>query len=389
MTDLRDVVMVSLRDQPDFDDLPEDRSFVRDRIRFLQVGGAIGILSSLVMTGVEFFRNDLFRVAPSLLFSVVAPLLLLWLRLRPEDLAKILTGFAGLILVQQIAGAFLSANEILMLIWYSVFPLTYFFLLGFRRALGWNAIAMVGITAGYLLFPALNRIPPVPLALFLSALLAYGVAVALAWYHYRVIHAYQIRLTHEAVLDGLTGALRRKAGLDQLSKLMAQSGRIPEMALSIALLDIDDFKSINDKDGHQSGDRVLSRVAETILSVVRKGDIFVRLGGEEFLLLLPGRSLAEADPLAENLRQRIERGVLRSDGTRVTVSIGLTQYRPGDSMADLLRRADHLMYIAKRGGKNSVCIREDAASDPAAPFPETEPAAPEGIRTLPGVSPAG
>lgn len=378
MTEIRGTLMLSFRDSPDCDDLPEDRRFIRDRIRFLQVGGLIGILSSLVMAGIEFFRNDLFRVVPSVLFALVAPLLLLWLWRRPEDLRKILTGFAGLILVQQIAGAFLSANEILMLIWYPVFPLTYFFLLGFRRALGWNAVAMVGIAAGYIFFPVLNPIPPVPLSLFLSALFAYGVAVALAWYHYRVIHAYQVRLTHEAVLDGLTGALRRKAGLDQLSKLMAQAVRIPEMALSIALLDIDDFKRINDQEGHQSGDGVLSNVAESIRSIVRKGDLFVRLGGEEFLLVMPGRSLAEADPLAENLRRRIEQSVLRSDGTRVTVSIGLTQYRPGEPMTDLLRRADHLMYKAKRGGKNSVCAREESSSDPAIAFPETELSSPEG-----------
>ena len=370
--------MATNREQADIQDLPEDRSFIRDRIRFLRVGGVIGILSSLVMTGIESFRNDFFRVLPSVLFSVVAPLLLLWLRRRPQDLERILTGFAGLILIQQLSGAVLSANEILMLIWYPVFPLTYFFLLGFRRALVWNAVAMIGITAGYTLFPVLTRMPPVPPAVFLSALLAYGVAVALAWYHYGVIHAYQLRLTREAALDGLTGAFLRKAGLDQLSRLMAQAGRISGMALSIALLDIDDFKSINDQDGHQSGDQVLAMVGESIRSVVRKGDVFVRLGGEEFLLLLPGRSLEEADPLAENLRRRIEESVFRSDGTRVTVSIGLTQYRPGEPMAELLRRADNLMYSAKRGGENSVCAREEPSPERPFSFPETERAAPEG-----------
>ena len=369
--------MATNRERADVQELPEDKSFIRDRIRFLKVGGVIGILSSLVMTGIEFSRNDLVRLLPSVLFSVVAPLLLLWLRQRPQALNRILTAFAGLILIQQISGALLSSNEILMLIWYPVFPLTYFFLLGVRRALVWNAVAMVGITVGYVLFPVLARIPPVPPAMFLTALLAYGVAVVLAWYHYGVIHAYQLRLMREATLDGLTGAFLRKAGLDHLSRLMAQAERISGMTLSIALLDIDDFKSINDQDGHQSGDRVLAMIGESIRSVIRKGDIFVRLGGEEFLLLLPGRSLKEADPLAENLRRRIEEGVFRSNGTRVTVSIGLTQYRTGEPMAELLRRADNLMYSAKRGGKNCVRTQEERSPEQDLFVPETGLASPE------------
>lgn len=347
-------------------DPEEDRDFIRDRIRFLHIGGWIGVFASVSMTIVELYRNEFFRVIPSLLFSVIAPFLILGLSRNMENYRKILTGFASLILFQQILGAFLSFNEVLMLIWYPVFPLTYFFLLGYQRALRWNAIALASIVTGYVFFPFLNRIPPVSFPIFLSAVLAYSVAVVLAWYHYRVIHTYQTRLRQEALVDSLTGALLRKAGLQQLSKLMSQVDRIPDMELSVALLDIDDFKRINDQDGHQSGDRVLVRMADSIHRSVRKGDFFVRLGGEEFLLLLPGQSFNHAHSLAENLRRRIERDVKRSDGTRVTVSIGLTQYRPGESLSELLHRADHLMYAAKKFGKNKICWQESEAGDPFA-----------------------
>ncbi|MGC8530347.1 MAG: GGDEF domain-containing protein [Leptospirillia bacterium] len=137
------------------------------------------------------------------------------------------------------------------------------------------------------------------------------------------------------------------------------------MKLFVALLDIDDFKRINDQDGHQSGDRVLVRLADSIHQVIRKGDYFIRLGGEEFLLLLPSQSFQHAHSFAESLRQRIEQDVKRSDGTNVTISIGLTQYRPGERMNSLVRRADNLMYAAKKFGKNRVCHEGSPAGDPS------------------------
>ncbi|MHB8544352.1 MAG: GGDEF domain-containing protein [Leptospirales bacterium] len=364
-----DNIPSSLHHEPD-----EDREFIRDRIRFLHIGGWIGILSSVSMTIIELYRNEFFRVIPSILFSVIAPFLLFGISRNRENYRKVLTGFAGLILFQQVLGAFLSFNEVLMLIWYPVFPLTYFFLLGYQRALKWNMVALAAIITGYVLFPFLNHIAPVSFPIFLSAVFAYSVAMLLAWYHYRVIHTYQTRLKREALVDNLTGALLRKAGLQQLSKQMSQTERIPEMELSVALLDIDDFKRINDQDGHQSGDRVLIRVADSVCRSIRKGDFFVRLGGEEFLLLLPGQSFNRAHSLAETLRQRIEQDVKRSDGTCVTVSIGLTQYRPGESLSELLHRADHLMYAAKRFGKNKICWQESEAGDlvsSSIPLPET------------------
>ena len=344
-------------------DPEEDRDFVRDRIRFLQIGGWIGILSSVTMTIIELYRNEFFRVIPSVLFSVIAPFLLFRISHDTENYRKTLTGFAGLILFQQILGAFLSFNEVLMLIWYPVFPLTYFFLLGYQNALRWNAVALAGIVSGYILFPFLNHIPPVSVTVFLSSVLAYSVAVVLAWYHYRVIHTYQTRLKQEALVDNLTGALLRKAGLEQLSKLMAQADRMPDMKLSVALFDIDDFKRINDQDGHQSGDRVLVRISDSVRRSIRKGDFFVRLGGEEFLLLLPGQSIDHAHSLTESLRQRIEGDVRLKDGACVTVSIGLTQYRPGETLSALLHRSDHLMYAAKKIGKNNVFWQESKTSD--------------------------
>ena len=349
-------------------DPEEDREFVRDRIRFLYIAGSIGIASSLSMTIIEFYRNDFFRVIPSLLFAIIAPLLLFSLSRNRENYRKVLTGFASLIFLQQILGAFMAFNEVLMLIWYPVFPLTYFFLLGYQRALIWNGVAIAGIVSGYLFFPFFNHIPPVSFSIFLSSVFAYLVAMLLAWYHYRVIHTYQSRLKMEALVDSLTGALLRKAGLRQLSRLMEQNAGTPDLVLSVALIDIDNFKIINDQDGHQAGDLVLVRMADSIHQSIGKGDFFVRLGGEEFLLLLPGKSFDESYSLVEDLRKQIEQEVRRPDESCVTVSIGLTRYRPGETLSALLRRADNLMYGAKKFGKNRICCQEserESAFSPA------------------------
>lgn len=345
----------------------EDRDFVRDKIRFLYIGGSIGIASSITMTIIELTRNELFRIIPSLLFSVIAPVLLFSLSRKTENYQKILTGFAGLILCQQILGAFISFNEVLMIVWYPVFPLTYFFLLGYQRALLWNAAAIVGIVAGYFCFPFFNHIPPVSFPIFLSSVFAYCVAMLLAWYHYRVIHTYQSRLKREALIDSLTGALVRKAGLGELSRLMAQNDRDQNRELFVALMDLDNFKIINDQDGHQSGDQVLVLVAEAVHRTIRKDDLFVRLGGEEFLLLLPGQSFDTAYLISEALRQRIEQEVIRPDGSAVTVSIGLTRYRPKETLGSLLHRADNLMYRAKKFGKNRICWQEHGHVDVFSP----------------------
>jgi diguanylate cyclase (GGDEF)-like protein len=119
---------------------------------------------------------------------------------------------------------------------------------------------------------------------------------------------------------------------------------------------------------------VLAAVAEATRRSIRKGDTFIRLGGEEFLLVFSGNSFDQVRSLAENLRQRIEKEIQLSDGSGVTVSIGLTQYKPGESLSELLHRSDQRMYDAKSSGKNQVCWQEPR-NGPLIPaiLPEMDP----------------
>ncbi|MCW3147664.1 sensor domain-containing diguanylate cyclase [Stutzerimonas stutzeri] len=130
--------------------------------------------------------------------------------------------------------------------------------------------------------------------------------------------------------------------------------------LAFLLLDIDDFKRINDTHGHQTGDQVLQRVAQCGASVLRRGDVFGRIGGEEFAAVLPGCQPDLAEQIAERLQREIQRlSFSLPNGQRfsVTASFGLTYLKAEDSeLTSVFARADAAMYQAKRLGKNQVIV---------------------------------
>lgn len=156
--------------------------------------------------------------------------------------------------------------------------------------------------------------------------------------------------------DALTGLPNRRAGLRELG-VQIERARAEGAPLVIGFLDIDLFKEINDRHGHDTGDAVLQAVAGALRGALRGRDEVFRMGGEEFLLLLPGAPRDVAAARLQQVGRRItEAGVaLQVDGLALTASIGLAQWRPDhDDLAALLRRADHAMYGAKRAGRDRV-----------------------------------
>lgn len=159
--------------------------------------------------------------------------------------------------------------------------------------------------------------------------------------------------------DELTGSFNRRymmAALQQQKHLADGS----DQNLCLAVVDLDHFKRINDEVGHLAGDEVLRVFAKLAQQNIRREDIFGRYGGEEFLLLLPGIGLLEALNTVERIRALTETrlGILAKLERKVTVSIGLTQFIPGESVLDLFARADVAMYMAKTGGRNQVVVEE-------------------------------
>ena len=125
------------------------------------------------------------------------------------------------------------------------------------------------------------------------------------------------------------------------------------------MLDIDDFKKVNDTYGHDVGDMVLIKLAETIKNDIRKEDLFIRYGGEEFLIILPNSNIENTYIVAEKIKKHIEDITLEigHKHLKFTISLGISEIREGDSsIFDAIKRADINLYEAKRNGKNRVEI---------------------------------
>ena len=152
--------------------------------------------------------------------------------------------------------------------------------------------------------------------------------------------------------DPLTRTLNRRKLGDVLEAETARAARYAT-PFSLALLDIDHFKHINDSHGHDAGDAVLVELARRLTASLRQVDRLARFGGEEFVVAAPGIDLAGAAELAERLRRAVADEPFVGVG-RVTASFGLAAWRPGDSPEDLLKRADEALYRAKDGGRNRV-----------------------------------
>jgi diguanylate cyclase (GGDEF)-like protein/PAS domain S-box-containing protein len=156
--------------------------------------------------------------------------------------------------------------------------------------------------------------------------------------------------------DMLTGVLNRRAFFEQGEAVLARASR-RKRTLPLAMLDLDHFKKLNDTHGHAAGDLALENFAMTCLECLRPYDIFARIGGEEFVVLLVDTEPEETWGILERLRQAVERIELDIDGHSVhfTVSIGLTILEPDGSLDGALSNADHALYRAKEAGRNRVC----------------------------------
>jgi len=164
-----------------------------------------------------------------------------------------------------------------------------------------------------------------------------------------------------AITDSLTGLYTHGFLQESLQRHLAFARR-HDRPLSLLFADIDHFKQINDRHGHSAGDEVLKSIAQTLCHIMRRGDVIVRYGGEEFVALLPHTSRAEAHKLAERVRAEIASqsiGIRTADqrGLRVTLSIGVAGFPEDACDAEaLLQHADEAMYQAKQAGRNAVAL---------------------------------
>lgn len=178
-----------------------------------------------------------------------------------------------------------------------------------------------------------------------------------------VLRGYQAKLETLATHDALTGTLNRHAFDVILEQEILGAKRKKDAVFTIAILDIDHFKSVNDTYGHLMGDAVLKDLVTCAMSKVRESDVFCRWGGEEFMLLLRDCDMPAAQKLVEGIRHAIESHIFEYNGQQVhiTVSAGLSQFEQSMDNDQLFMSADKMLYLAKNSGRNRIMPMKEAA----------------------------
>lgn len=170
-------------------------------------------------------------------------------------------------------------------------------------------------------------------------------------------------LRQTALKDALTQCFNRAHLLEVLNAELRRSRRT-HSPLSLVMLDLDNFKGLNDRGGHLAGDAALASIGRQLRTILRQSDVCCRFGGDEFAILLPDTGLRGAARVAENLRAEIERlSISGGADEHITASLGVATSLTGDGdPSTLVQRADHALYQAKRAGRNRVCLDETLGS---------------------------
>lgn len=214
---------------------------------------------------------------------------------------------------------------------------------------------------------------PTAAALLNAAVLAALLVVPVYWLIVRPLRTESERrheaerlgadMSQLAITDSLTRIMNRRGITVSLLDAMAQAERY-NTPLSVAMGDLDHFKRINDQHGHESGDKVLVQTASVLSEALRMPDKVGRYGGEEFLVVFPHTTLAQARKIAERMRSAVQKSEFEVSGARpaVTISLGVTQFQKGEDLEQFLSRVDKALYEAKSGGRNRVAVQKPKES---------------------------
>ncbi len=238
----------------------------------------------------------------------------------------------------------LRRQGIIGVLWCYPAVICFNFILPERKAWIANAVLLLAIV------PIAWTVTETAIALRMSVTLFMVSVLSLIFV--RVITAQQEKLREDAATDPLTGVLNRKLLSIFVENAIQHRARTGE-PVTVASFDLDHFKRVNDTKGHDAGDRVLRNFADLLRRRCRRTDKIFRVGGEEFLVLLPGTDAENALRVAEALRSAVEANPLSPDH-EVTVSVGVATLQSGEGMDTWLKRSDESLYRAKASGRNRV-----------------------------------
>ncbi len=334
---------------------------------FRRTNAVVLCIISICVLAVYFIFNiwdGNFGGLPVLALSAVIPgICIVWLRFREEPMLPMLVIGLNLLALAIYKLLFGSGEDGSYLLWYLIFPPLVVWCMG--RALGslifgiYFAVVVALMCTPLDVFLSSDFPTPLRARFIVANLVGFTVFWVLEYVrcqaHLSLEHSLD-RLEHFAYTDSLTGLGNRRDFQTHLNWLRAQAKRTGGN-FSIALADLDHFKRVNDTHGHHVGDLVLKHVSETISSSLRETDRLFRWGGEEFALLMPNTTLADAAGVAERVRINLEDSVYMHEGVPVpvTVSLGVESWAGDKDAVRMLAMADTRLYMAKKLGRNRVC----------------------------------
>lgn len=309
--------------------------------------------AGLFVAPVEYANGNSIVMWLGLAGAVVIPALL-WLSAKIGSPRLPIWFALGFLTFMALLGATTQMHSLSNLVWILLFPFAFFYLAGLPVGALLAALVFLSLAVFYWAYPMLHVQQPVPFKQFTQLLLAYLTAAAIAYYYelLRARHDDQLRFLSEK--DFLTGLANRRGFFVQAANILTQAKRFHQ-PFCIVLIDVDDFKAINDTRGHEAGDAVLRCVAEIIMANTRAYDLAGRWGGEEFILLISQCAAEGGASLAEKVRHALAEFELPCGG-RITASFGVAVHDGEEGIESVIRRADAQLYRAKATGKNRISL---------------------------------
>lgn len=342
-------------------DFDESEEYLKFRYQFLLVNMWIGAFITGLLIVMEWLAVNNIG-APHMqmmqIFTVSCLLLIFMLRSRKERFFIIAIIYAILCYIEVTSALLFVPQDEFRVIWYYVYFAGVYIILGQAAGVMVTivSIATVIVVNGVLERPySPNAMATIVTSLLLTSLICYAYTSRSVSFFRRMNEA-NARLRVQAARDPLTGVMNARAYYAATEHLISVSLR-SGAPFSVLFIDLDHFKSINDRYGHEAGDAVLKAVAACLSGGARDCDVLGRIGGEEFSLFLPNTDMAGAEVVAEKLRVAIENLTPTAGETRLTItaSIGVARNQPEHrSIADVQRLADQAMYLAKKQGRNRV-----------------------------------
>ena len=325
----------------------EDDTIARQRDRVM---AALSVLACVFL--VPFAIHDYMRERPALAAAILCVVAVFgvdgWAirsgRQPPIPYALLLVPITGAITLS------LATQGVIGAFWCYPVVLFFFFVLPRTLANVCSAALLLASTAIVYHYLTMRITVRFAVSLFLTIVMVNVIQ--------NIIRELQRLLLEQAITDPLTGAYNRRQMGRRLAEVL-QPGARPAPS-SLLLVDVDYFKRINDELGHEAGDAVLKGIVDIIRSRSRKTDQLFRMGGEEFVLLLPETAESDAVAIADDIRQAIAAATLVS-GHPVTASIGVGVAEPQDSVESWIKGTDAAMYVAKEAGRNRVARRASRA----------------------------